>query len=172
MRQLLKLLFVFLVALSCFVTLRPSSAYAQAGSGSAIGSGSAVVAPPAPAPQPLPQAANVPDPIESPIAALSDFQLAKKTGWPIVVLLLLVMITHGIAFLQTTSIGAWFAVDTRATYIAIGGTAIATAYNTLIAGGTWASAAIAVLGSVTLLKKPQTPPAIATAAAEKLAAKP
>jgi hypothetical protein len=125
---------------------------AGAGNGSAVtpapatgsGSGSAIA--------PLPQAGDVVDPIQQPIAALSEFQLAKKTGWPLAVLLVLVMVTHGLAYFETTSVGAWLAVGTRASVISAAGTMIAAAYNAVLMGGTLTAALVAASSSFFLLK--------------------
>lgn len=140
---------------------------AGAGSGSAVvlvdagaGSGSAVT--PAPATgsgsgsgsaiAPLPQAGGVVDPLENPGAAISEFQLAKKTGWPLAVLLVLVMITHGLAYLEVTPLGKWLAVGTRASVISALGTMIAAAYNAVLMGGTLTAALFAAAASFFLLK--------------------
>lgn len=140
----------------------------DAGVGSASGGGT-VTTPPAfgsgSAIAPLPQAGGVVDPLENPAAALTEYQLAKKTGWPLAVLLILVMITHGLTYAETTSLGKWLAVDHRASIISIAGTMIATAYNTFLMGGTLTSALVAASASFFLLKNAKPKPAQQAAAA-------
>lgn len=153
----------FVLALLIGMAAVRAQTVADAGAGSAVvlvdagaGSGSAVT--PAPATgsgsaiAPLPQASGVVDPLEQPIAAITEFQLAKKTGWPLAVLLVLVMVTHGLAYFETTSIGAWLAVGTRASVISAIGTMVAAAYNAVLMGGTLTAALVAASGSFFLLK--------------------
>ena len=97
-------------------------------------------------------ASTLHDPIEHPLAALDDVRTSKKTGWPLAVFAILVMLMKAIAYSSAKLqgmplIGAaakWLAIGKRAMIVAGVGTIAAAGYNTLATGGTWAAVIVAL----------------------------
>lgn len=113
------------------------------------GSGSALLAPidagvaSAPAEAPAKPSDALHDPVSSPSAAFDDLKAAKKMGWGLLVLAVLVMACRVLGKLG----GRFKALGTGriAVVIAAVGTLAVTAYNALALGGTWMAAASAAI---------------------------
>lgn len=121
-----------------------ATAVVAPGSGSASGSGSA---------QP---SDALHDPLKEPAAAIDDIKQAKKQGWAITVLVLLIGCTKLLTFLPG-AVGKWFATGKRAMAVA-GGLAILVAlYNALALGGSWYAAGSAAVVSLIGLLSPHAP---------------
>lgn len=123
------------------------------GSGSNVtlvaqGSGSAISTPPSDA---------LHDPIKDPLGALNDAKAAKKSGWPILVLVLLIAITKTLAF-APGAVGKWFSTGKRAMYVAAAGGLLTAMYNALALGGSYYAAGLAALTGLIALLSPHAPP--------------
>lgn len=124
-------------------------ARAQPGSGSAVVElpGSAAVPQPAPAAAPVVEkklpSSQLADPLTSPQQSYNDLKAAKRLGWGVFALALLI-----VGCRLAGKLGGWFkplATGRVAVVVAgIGAVAIA-AYNALALGGTWMSAGAAAL---------------------------
>lgn len=99
------------------------------------------------------------NPVDDPLAAISDLRAAKKQGWAAAILAAIVMLTAGLARAAqrwpTVSFLAWFGKHKTAIFIVGGvGTVSAAAYNTLVLGGTVMAVIFAAVGAVLTLIAP------------------
>ena len=160
---------LFLGSLFCgffalgLVVLRLAHADVDAGAGSgsapiaalmAAGSGSA--SPPSATASP---ADALVDPTKNPLAAIDDIRAAKKTSWPLAVLVVLIAATKLLSYVGgvLAPVGKWLATKRNAMIVATAGTMLATAYNTLIAGGSWYAVLVAGGGVLLALLSPHAP---------------
>ena len=123
----------------------------------------------------LPPAVLLPDPIEHPALALTDVQLARKTGWPLAIWAALAMFGKALAYARDKlrtwpvigKVAAWLAEGKRAMVVAAIGAVGAAGYNVLLAGGTVTAALIAsgvaIAGLTHSTTQPTTPGAGANA---------
>lgn len=136
---------------------------ARAQSGSAVvepqGSASPEPAPAAaqPSAKPLPSS-QLADPMESPQQAYNDLVAAKRLGWSLLVLAVLIMGCR-----LAGKLGGWFkplATGRAAVVVAGVGTLAISAYNALALGGTWMAAAAAALVAFAAFWNSQAKPAV------------
>lgn len=110
----------------------------------------------------------VPNPVKSPAAAWDDAKAAKKTSWPLLVWLLLVMLGKALAYGRVAlkgvpvvgKLAARLAVGKAAMVVAAIGAIGAAGYDVLVSGGSWVAALVAsgaALGGV--LHSTTQPPA-------------
>ncbi len=139
------------------------------GSGSDTGSGSAVA--PTPAPAPTPAVAPVHNPATDPAGYISDLENAKKTGWPLLVLVGFFGLCEILALAgKNVPFFAW--LGTGRVSVVIGGFAALTAsmINTLADGGTWSSVLIGALApAIALFLHPAATDVAIAIAAKKTA---
>jgi hypothetical protein len=116
------------VATSFIVAFNAGAAHAEAVS--------AVVSP-APSPSMAP-ADRLRDPLSEPKAVVDDLKAAKRMGWGVLALAILVVVTRLLGRL-----GGWFAVLRKgkvSLVVASVGAFAVTAYNAIMLGGTWMAA--------------------------------
>jgi hypothetical protein len=130
-------------------------AQADTGSGSSL--------PPATTTGPAPKAPSVElhNPVTDPIAAFDDVKAAKKLGWPLALLALLIMLTRGLGTIGTRwgsmSWLAWLGKGSTAVIVSGVGTVATAAFNTLALGGTWFAVMMAAAGAFFALLAPAKP---------------
>lgn len=155
----------FIVALIGLLARCAPAHASPADAGSDIGSDSAAALH-------LPSAGQLPDPAESPIAAIDDVRLLARTGWAATVFGCLLMLTKLAAYLSASSlqnvpvlgaVAAWLAVGRRTVIVSGLGTVAAAGYNAVLLGGSWAAAAVAAGVALAGLVTPSTVPRKAVA---------
>lgn len=100
------------------------------------------------------------DPLTAPGGALDDLLAARHHGgWVLFVLGASVMLAR-IATRLPWGIGAWLSVGRRAMGVAIWSTAAGVAYDALASGGSLATVAVAVVGSLLALAHPAPGPGV------------
>jgi hypothetical protein len=113
----------------------------------------------------LPSAGQLPDPAESPLAAIGDVKLLARAGWAATVFGVLLMVTKLLAYLSSTSlqnapglgaVATWLAVGSRTVIVSGLSTVAAAGYNAVLLGGSWAAALLAAGVAVVGLVHPTT----------------
>ena len=134
-------------------TTSQDAAVIVAGSGSAVvtTTTTTVVAP----------ADQLHDPVQQPIAAIDDVRAAAKTSWPLAIIAVLILVTKALSYVggKLAPLGRWLSTARNAMIVAAVGTLLATAYNTMFAGGSWYAVLVAVGGSLLALLSPTAPAA-------------
>jgi hypothetical protein len=98
------------------------------------------VAPPVPVPSD-----SIDDPVKQPAAAWDDVKAAKKTGWTLALLVVVIMALRGLGYLK----GLSFFKKDRVAIVVGGALVVATSlFDTLVLGGTWVAALYAAGGAV------------------------
>ena len=97
----------------------------------------------APAPAPAVPSDSIDDPLKAPVAAWDDVKAAKKTGWGVLALVLLIIATRLLGRLG--GVFSRLKEGKVSLVIAAAGTFGLTAYNALLLGGSWVAA---LLGAV------------------------
>ena len=110
----------------------------NAGHAAADGSGSGSVTIPVPTP-----ADQLDNPLTNPVAAYDDLKAAKRIGWGVLVLAVLVMASRLLGMLG--GVFAFLKKGRVSLVVAAVGTFAVTAYNALLLGGTWMAAVAAAI---------------------------
>lgn len=128
----------------------------DAGSGSGSGSGSAITAPARPSDA-------VANPLDDPQEALTEVKAAKKQGWPLFVLMSLVMIAKLVQGAgkrwPDNRIMKWLNTDSRSFIIAGIGTVGSAAFDVAFQHGGWPAIMFAGIGAGLALMQPHSKPA-------------
>lgn len=141
-------------AISCIPTLGVARA-AEPPIAAQLGEQAPAASPP-PAASPRPSDA-LHDPVLDPAGAIDDAAAAKRQGWPILVLVGVVLVSRGLGTARRRWPGSralrW--MSGRAGLITIGSGAIAAAaFDALVLGGSWFAAGYAALGAALALIDP------------------
>jgi len=141
----------------CLALCIPSVSHADSAAPADAGlvdAGSASTAAPAPSSQ-------LHDPTTDPVGAMSDLRAAnkQKPRWPLLVLIAFMGLAKILPFLggKLAPIGAWLSKGKRAMVLAAAAGLAATAYDSLMSGGTWYSAAYAAGLAFVALMSPHAP---------------
>ncbi len=102
---------------------------------------------PATRPAVAPPSDSIDDPVKAPAAAFDDVKAAKKTGWTMLLLVVLIMALRGLGYLK----GLSFLARDRVAIVIGGAITVATAlYDTLVLGGTWVAALYAAAAALAI----------------------
>ncbi len=94
-----------------------------------------------------PPSDSIDDPVKAPAAAFDDVKAAKKTGWTMLLLVVLIMALRGLGYLK----GLSFLARDRVAIVIGGAITVATAlYDTLVLGGTWVAALYAAAAALAI----------------------
>ncbi len=87
------------------------------------------------------------DPVKEPAAAFDDVKAARKTGWTLALLVVLIMALRGLGYFK----GLSFFKKDRVAIVVAGALTVATSlFDTLILGGTWVAALYAAAGALAI----------------------
>lgn len=103
------------------------------------------------------------DPVSDPVGAFDDVRAARKLGWPLALLAVLIMVARGLQSAgqrwPNSRWLSWLNTGARAFVIAGAATVAAASFNTLALGGTWFAVAMAAVGAALALLAPKPPAA-------------
>lgn len=119
------------------------------------GSGSAIVT--APVTQP---SDAIDDPVSNPAAAFDDIKAAKKLGWGVLALAIIIVACKGLS--KVGGVFKKLGEGKFALVVGSVGTLAMTAYNALMLGGTWVAALAAAIVAAAAAWNTSTPPPPAT----------